>query len=162
MLNPPVKYIEFIGILSWNPVFPHQPHSKQLTTLFLFNSVWGFSLLGFKRSFTCTTVLMVSPLNTARIFCVSQIIRVGFLPEDRHAWVLSCFSRVWLFATLWTVAHQAPLSVGVSMKEHWSGLPCPPPENLPDSGIEPISFTSLSLAGGFFTTSANWEARRQA
>ena len=49
--------------------------------------------------------------------------------------VLSHFSRVWLFATLWTVAHQAPLSMGFSRQEYWSGWPCPPPGDLPDPGI---------------------------
>ena len=47
------------------------------------------------------------------------------------------FSRVQLFATLWTVACQAPLSMGFSRQEYWSGLPCPSPEDLPDPGIEP-------------------------
>ena len=41
--------------------------------------------------------------------------------------------------TLWTVAHQAPLSMGVSRQEYWSGLPFPPPGDLPDPGIEPAS-----------------------
>ena len=44
---------------------------------------------------------------------------------------------VWLFATLWTVARQAPLSMGFSWQEYWSGLPFPFPGNLPDQGIEP-------------------------
>ena len=48
-------------------------------------------------------------------------------------------SHVQLFVTLWTVAHQAPLSVGFSRQEYWSGLPFPPPEGLPDPGIEPVS-----------------------
>ena len=46
-------------------------------------------------------------------------------------------SRVRLFATPWTAAHQAPLSMGFSRQEHWSGLPFPPPGHLPDPGIEP-------------------------
>ena len=70
-----------------------------------------------------------------------------------HA-VLSCFNCVQLFATLWTVAHQAPLSMGFSRQEYWSGLPCLPPGDLPDPGIEPGSLMSPALAGGFFTTSA--------
>ena len=57
--------------------------------------------------------------------------------------MLSFFSRLWLFATLWTVACQAPLSVGFCRQEYWSGLPCPPLGNLPDSGIEP-SFPEAS------------------
>ena len=60
--------------------------------------------------------------------------------------------RVQLFATPWTVARQAPLSMGFSRQEYWSGLPCPPSGDLPDPGIEPASLTSSALAGGFFTT----------
>ena len=60
--------------------------------------------------------------------------------------------------TLWAVARQAPLSMGFSRQESWSGLPCPPPELLHDPGIEPVSVTSPALAGGLFVTSATWEA----
>ena len=60
-------------------------------------------------------------------------------------------SRVRLFATLWTAAHQALLSMGFSRQEYWSGWPCPPPGNLPNPGIE---LMSPALSGGFFTTSA--------
>ena len=52
-------------------------------------------------------------------------------------YMLSHFSRVCLFVTLWTITHQAPLSMGFSRQEYWSGLPCPPPGDLPDPGIEP-------------------------
>ena len=69
--------------------------------------------------------------------------------------VLSCFSPVRLFVTPWTVAHQAPLSVGFSRQEYWSGLPFPSPGNLPNPESEPASLTSPALAGGFFTTSAH-------
>ena len=69
-----------------------------------------------------------------------------------HACMLSWFSRVWLFATLWFAVCQAPLSMGFSRQEYWSGLPCPPPGDLPDPGIELVSLTS-ALAAGFFTTS---------
>ena len=54
-------------------------------------------------------------------------------------------SHVQLFATLWTVAHQAPLSMGFSRQEYWSGLPWPPPGDLPDPGIKPTSPASLAL-----------------
>ena len=68
--------------------------------------------------------------------------------------VCESFSHVWLFATLWTVARQAPLSMGFSRQEYWSGLPCPPGD-LPNPGTEPTSLTSPSLAGGFFITSTH-------
>ena len=67
----------------------------------------------------------------------------------RRACVLSRFSHVQLFATLWSVTRQVPLSMGFSRQEYWSGLLFPPPGNLP---------VSLALAGGFFITSATWEA----
>ena len=58
-----------------------------------------------------------------------------------------------LFATQWTVAPQAPLSMGFSRQEYWSRLPFPPPGDRPNPGIEPSrSLTSPALAGGFFTT----------
>ena len=74
------------------------------------------------------------------------------------AYVLSHFSRVLLFTTLWTVACQAPLSIRFSSQEYRSGLPCPPPGDLPDPGLEPTSLMSPALAGMFFSTSVTWEA----
>ena len=67
--------------------------------------------------------------------------------------VLSPFNYVRLFATLWAVAQQAPLSMGFSRQEYWSGLPCPSPGDLPDLGIELESLISLALVVRFFTTS---------
>ena len=85
------------------------------------------------------------------------------LPTDPQLVDGSCallsFSHVRLFVTPWTTAHRGPLSMGFSWEEHWSGLPCPPPGDLFDPGIEPASLTPPALAGGFFTTSATWEAR---
>ena len=68
------------------------------------------------------------------------------------------FSCVQLFVTPWTIARQAPLSMGFSRHEYWNGLPFPSPGDLPDPGIKPASLTSPALAGRFFTTSATWEA----
>ena len=72
--------------------------------------------------------------------------------------MLSFFSHVQLFVTLWNVAQQVPLSMKFSGQENWSGLPCPPPGDLPDPGIKPTSLLSPALAGGFFTTRDTWEA----
>ena len=74
------------------------------------------------------------------------------------ACVLSHLHHVQFFVTLRTVACQASLSVGFPRQEYWSGLPCPPPRDLPDPGIEPTSFMFPALAGRFFTTSATWKA----
>ena len=64
---------------------------------------------------------------------------------------LSCARH---FATPLAVAHQAPTSMGFSRQECWSGLPRPPPGDLPDPGIEPTSLMSPALAGGFFAAAA--------
>ena len=62
------------------------------------------------------------------------------------------------FGDPWTVAHQAPLTMEFSRQGYWSGMPLPSPGDLPHPGIEPTSLRSPALAGGFFTTSATWEA----
>ena len=62
--------------------------------------------------------------------------------------MLSRFSRVRLFVTPWTVARQAPLSVGFSRQEYWSGLPCPPPGDRPDPGMEATSLTLQTINAG--------------
>ena len=87
----------------------------------------------------------------------SSVDKAAILPFNLswlHVHVLSHFSPVRLFATLWTAARQAPLSMGFSRQEHWSGYPCPSPWDLPDPGIEPASLMSPASASGFFTTSA--------
>ena len=82
-----------------------------------------------------------------------------FLPGESHeqfstqqAYISSIqsLSRVRLFVTPWVVACQAPLSMGFSRQEYWSGLPYPPQRDLLDPGIEPPSLTSPALAGGSF------------
>jgi len=78
-------------------------------------------------------------VDICHLFCLKQ----------RHC-VLSHFSHVWFFATLWTAAHQAPLSMGFSRQEHWSGLPFRLPGDLPDPGIElrsPVFAGHLSHQG---------------
>ena len=89
-----------------------------------------------------------------------------FLPEkspwtEEPRWQSMGSQRVrhgWETKHAWTAACQAPLSMGFSRQEYWSGLPCPPPGYLPDPGIKPASLMSPALAGEFFTTSATWEA----
>ena len=65
------------------------------------------------------------------------------------------------FATPWSVAYQASLSLGFSWQEYWSRLPFPPPGDLPDPRIKRASLMSPALAGGFFATSATWEGLRR-
>ena len=73
--------------------------------------------------------------------------------KTMYACVLNC---VRLFVNPWTVALQAPLSMGFSRQEYWSELPFPSPGDLPDPGIEP---RSPALTGRFFTTSSTWEVQ---
>jgi len=65
-------------------------------------------------------------------------------------------------AMLWTVARQVPLSMEFSRQKYWSGLPNPPPGDLPDPGTEPVTHMSPPLTGGFFATSTSWEAALRA
>ena len=101
--------------------------------------------------------------------CVAELL---CCPPETITWLigygcmLSHFSPVWLFATLWTVTHQAPLSMGFSRQEYWSGLPCPSPGDLPDPGrkqpsshldLSPLSLI-LSKMEGYLQTNSLTEA----
>ena len=70
---------------------------------------------------------------------------------------MKSLSRVRLFATPWTVACQAPLSMEFSRQVYWSGLPFPSPQDLPDQGIKP---ESPELAGRFFTTGSSRKSKK--
>ena len=110
---------------------------------------------------------MQNPLN-----CTNKKIKPNSSsPQKNTAWSVwptwgLCGPILWascicglshFFAILWTVVHQAPLCMGFSRQEYWSGLPCPLPGDLPDLGMEPVSVISPALANGFFTTSTTWE-----
>ena len=73
--------------------------------------------------------------------------------------MLSHFRHVQLFVIPWTAAHQPPLSMEFFRQEYWSGLSCPSPGDLPNSGIKSTTLTSAALTGRFFTTSTTWEVR---
>jgi len=92
-----------------------------------------------------------------RYICMATHLLFTFSPLFYSVGICACvlnhFSCIWLFATLWTVTRQAPLSMGFCRQEYWSGLPCPPPGDLPDPGLEPPPLMSPALAGGFFTIS---------
>ena len=74
--------------------------------------------------------------------------------------VRMCAKLLQSCATLWAIACQALLFMGFSRQEYLSGLPCPPPGDLPNPGIKAASLMSPALAGGFFTPRAPWEALR--
>ena len=81
--------------------------------------------------------------------------KIWYIHQFSSVQSLSCFR---FFAAPGTVACQAPLSIRFPRQEYRNGLPWPPPGDLPDPGIEPTSLLFPALAGGFFTTSATWEA----
>ena len=79
-------------------------------------------------------------------------------PWEAHALcVCAKLLQLCLNVTLWTIAHQAPLSMGFSRQEYWGGLPFPTPGYLLDPGIEPMFLESPTLTGGFLHNSATWE-----
>ena len=75
------------------------------------------------------------------------------LNDQVCACALSRFSHVRIFATPWTIVLQAPLSMGFSRQEYWSGLPFPSPGDLPDPGTGVVSLTPLALAGSLLLVS---------
>ena len=86
-----------------------------------------------------TTLALCSCLQRPTLVpCERRLVRVWIIGVR----VLGSFSRVWFLVTLWIVARQAPLSMGFSRQEYWSGLPCPPPGDLPEPGIKPESLMS--------------------
>ena len=118
-----------------------------------------------------TSVILYVDIIFSKILAFNRSTWLSSGEQELWAWyqqvcVLSCFSCAWLFVTPWTVAHQAPLSMGFSGQEYWSGLPFPSPRdllnpgNLPDPGIQPC--LSPALAGEFFTNGATWESHRLA
>ena len=112
-----------------------------------------FSFFFFKKNFYWSTVVLQCCVS----FYYSKVNQL-YIYVCMHAQSLSC---VRLCATPWTVAHQAPLSLGLSRREYWSRLPRPSSRDLPHPGIEPTSLAALALACGFFTISATWEAQQK-
>jgi len=108
----------------------------------------------------CRKAHIMSGVMTAK---EPSIAKPSAITEEKN-WLIVCMyvcelNRVCLLMTPWTVAHQAPLSIGFPRQEYWSGLPWPPPGDLSNLGIEPASFMAPALAGRFFTTSATWETQ---
>ena len=102
-------------------------NAMNVTEYLLKNQIWVTAMSVYMFTYMCVCV------------CVCVLARARML------------SHIWLFVTPWTVAHQAPLSMGFPRQEYWSGLPFSSPGTLPDPGIEPTSLVSPALAGRFFT-----------
>ena len=99
--------------------------------------------------------------TTAAVTAADSALKADLISHPHRTKSLShsvVYDSLWPYGT---VAHQAPLSMGFSRQEFWSGLPCPPPGDLPNLGIKAVSLMSPVLADRFFTTSAIWEAYRK-
>ena len=119
------------------------------------------SYLGRAQPLSCYFVLeyQSTGMNSHGSAWVSSVSCLGIKLNHVCACVLS---RIWLFAALWTVAHQTPLSMEFSRQEYWSGLSFPSPGDLPNPGIEPESLVSPALAADFVPLhhlgSLSWDA----
>ena len=116
---------------------------------FLEHSPWNFCTLKMP-SWTTSFKRVLQPQPSVSSHSVSFSAQAFLLYYIVCMYVLSRFSHVQLFATLWTVAHQVLLSMEFSRQEYWSGLSCSPPGDLLDPGIKPMPLMSPALADGFF------------
>ena len=122
----------------------HFNHLKYAIQWHLIHSQWQLSLYSLCTIFITlkeNLVLIKQPLHALPFLQTVETTNLF----SAHACVLSRFSHVLLFANLWTLARQASLSVRFSRQEYWSGLPCPLPGDLPDSGMEPLSPVTPAL-----------------
>ena len=140
------------------PIYPLWLRSLCLSHYECIYVLWIFHGLSF------VTYTVPSVWNRPPLFLLSELTPSGpWIASEMTFWVfpdfpqtglvscvLSRFSHVWLFATLWTAAHQALLSMGFFKQEYWSGLPCPPPGDLPDPGIKPASLTPTCIGRWVF------------
>ena len=116
------------------------------TECYLQNNFMGFAspLFMMQSHFTCKEQWMPLASNDSEASQSSSVVCGTtrsllwlVIPSPYFHCVCCVLSPVWLLLTPWTVAHQAPLSMGFPRQEYWSGLPFPPPGDLPDPGIEP-------------------------
>ena len=124
------KLLAFVHAVSWKGL--HLSHFLLTNCSFLFKTQFRHYLLQ-------KVLLDTSPpgsWNSVNVYSVLPHHCNNTFPKDTE---VKSLSHVQLFATPWTVAQQAPPSMGFSKQEYWSGLPLPSPEDLPDPGIEPRS-----------------------
>ena len=126
-----------------------------LSTLHLVSAWWPG-----RRSCECWHGWWRSSLHSAELHYLLHALNGPTSPSPTDSWilVLHMMTNDLHICRPWTVAHRAPLSMGISRQKYWSRLPCPPPGDRPDPGIEPLSVASAALASRFLTTSATWEA----
>ena len=128
-----------ISIKAPHPIpCPQDNHGSNRLVYASRNSMYMYFFILYLYFFILYLLLLIYSSCFAKIFPLHPVYTYTV-----HGYMLSCFSCVWLFVTPWTVAYQAPLSMGFSRLEYWSGLPCPPPRDLPNPGTEPRSHASF-------------------
>ena len=142
---------------SWDDcVTEHKTCSQRLSCItqpeWLFFSLIFLTSMTFLKNMLLVTVIYLAGF-LSRTSCVLCLRSCPFpvLPDIGFTRYVCVLSHIWLFATTWTIAHKAPLPMGFTRQEYWSGLPFPSPGYLPNSGIKPKSLQSPTLADGFFT-----------
>ena len=105
-----------------------------------------------KTSVSYVSLVLMIALSLQILFYLASRHALYSIVENQTYMCVCALSRVRLFVTPWTVAHQAPLSMGFSRQDYWSKLPFPSLGDHPNPGIEPGSLVSVALAGDFFTT----------
>ena len=144
-----VSFTTRIGFLSCLFVINFYIHcSIKIVWYQSFETYWNFLCGPFLKDFACVQKEYVFFFGCTVLHMYHTYV---------HACVLSHFNRVWFFATPWTVACQAPLSMGFSRQEYWRRLPSPPPGDLPNPRIKPVS-QLLHWQTGSLRPSATWEA----
>ena len=107
----------------------------------LFPYSWSFPSWDLRRVLNCILIPLIELEDSSNVEVDEGFISLaslfGISAYLSFGCVLSCFSHVWLYATLWIVACQAPLSMGLSRQEYWNGLPCTAPGDLPTQGWNP-------------------------
>ena len=159
LLDPPLWFCQSVGLLfsNWVPVEPWGPFSndrkkEQMHGLALLHANISLKHLGFIPTCLLPSVnndrcsgnggnpeMPWAALRIKVVLLCGEVICTG-----TGLLCMCVLSLVRLFATSWTVALQAPLSMGFSRQEYWSGLPCPPPGDLPDPKIKPRSPAALA------------------
>ena len=131
-------------LLDWNGSYQY------MNTWFLTPLSWFLHMDRYRFLFLSDFLVLTSEISVYISFLSSVSCHSSWCMRAKS--LQSCPT----LSALWTGALQAPVSMGFSRHEYWSGLACPPPWDLPDPGIKPTSFASPVLAGRFFILSTTW------
>ena len=126
-----------------NSIMLFQPLWIKFTMYFFSNALQSYlcNISPFSQKAQLSINHLTIFIRKNQLFILSYLV-----PKSAHHCVVQSLSQVWLFATPWTVARQAPPSMGFSRQEYWSGLPCPPPGDLPDPGIKQSKFICKAMS----------------